>query len=527
MKKNIKRITRYSLFIFTSLIIIIACQNQDKEVYKEIDEQGLSINEAKRLFDSKYTNVKQRDSFKKQKKTPYDESLDNRKIKWEKAYNRKLSHGESVLAPIDFGKILFKFKNKEAPTYLPYNYLNYAYMYKDSAKELHTEWVTLEPDSTWFSGTKSTYTGTILVRNWEGDFLKIYKYVDGKQTEALNVVENTANGRTNVQYVYDVCIAMNNPNCPAQVTTPPTGNEDPDRCIIDVCRTIFVDTENPTPVGGTGGSGGTGSNNNGGGPGGGSGSSGGGGDYVPECNPNVPAGTYPSNNALPGCWMWAATPIFDPNSFVLYRSAFEKEEGISNQQAGDWDNTEVLYPRQNKPAWSSMYGINGYPRQLFTGHPTWDKTNNDVYTQAGGDILNMALAEPAKYANACALRVSIALNKSGITIPSKLNRTYKGKDGKYYFLSAAKLYKFCLDTFGKPTVIIKPTSTNGNVDYINYLKGKKGIYIMRAANPSEFDAEGHATLFDGNDAIRHSNGSDAKHFDAGGGIWRIYLWELP
>lgn len=43
------------------------------------------------------------------------------------------------------------------------------------------------------------------------------------------------------------------------------------------------------------------------------------------------------------------------------------------------------------------------------------------------------------YDNACVLRVSIALNYSGVKIPNIPNHTFKGGDGKYYFLSAKKL----------------------------------------------------------------------------------------
>ena len=50
------------------------------------------------------------------------------------------------------------------------------------------------------------------------------------------------------------------------------------------------------------------------------------------------------------------------------------------------------------------------------------------------------------YVNACALRVSRALNYSGVTIPNIANHTFQGSDGKYYFLSSAKLYNWMIKT---------------------------------------------------------------------------------
>lgn len=71
-----------------------------------------------------------------------------------------------------------------------------------------------------------------------------------------------------------------------------------------------------------------------------------------------------------------------------------------------------------------------------------------VYSLVGGSVLaNKPVVAEGQEPNACALRVSHALNYSGVTIPANLavknskgqfeQHTFKGADNKWYFLSAA------------------------------------------------------------------------------------------
>lgn len=133
-----------------------------------------------------------------------------------------------------------------------------------------------------------------------------------------------------------------------------------------------------------------------------------------------------------------------------------------------WNDNTTAYPPQTLPTWNNMFA--NYPK---------DANGNDmpapqVYSLVGGQVLSMYNSNPNAYANACALRVSRALNYSSVTIPNITNHTFQGSDGKYYFLSSA-----------------------------------------------QFGALGHTTLFDGNPCI-----GNHCYFDAPGGVEKIVLWKL-
>ena len=129
-----------------------------------------------------------------------------------------------------------------------------------------------------------------------------------------------------------------------------------------------------------------------------------------------------------------------------------------------------------------------------------------VYSLAGGAVLAVYNSGPIDYQNACALRVSRALNYSGVNIPQITGQTYKSADNKNYFLSLAKLYNFVKKTFGAGDKIL-PQSYGGMKGFLfqSKLSGHKGIYIMQAAYPAQLGALGHCTLFNGFDCIGGHN----------------------
>ena len=136
--------------------------------------------------------------------------------------------------------------------------------------------------------------------------------------------------------------------------------------------------------------------------------------------------------------------------------------------------------------------------ELLANFPT-DQDGNElpadqVYKIIGGDVEAEFNRDPVAYRNACALRVSRALNKSGVKIPKLTGQTLKGGDGNNYFFRAADLYKWMSRAFGKPF----------STTHFANLAGKQGIYIMRASYPRDFGAWGHATLFNKTTTIGHS-----------------------
>ena len=175
----------------------------------------------------------------------------------------------------------------------------------------------------------------------------------------------------------------------------------------------------------------------------------------------------------------------------------------------DWQNVLLEYSNALLPSYDDMY--NYYPKDAAGG----DMPADEVYKLVGGQIYKMYLEKPQDFANACALRVSYALNKSGVDIPAG-KKTFKGEDKKNYFLGAIHLHNWMKSYFGDPDITaIK--------NFESELQGNKGIYTMIPKKPGKFGASGHATLFDGSECI---GGIDHCYLTAEGGVEEIHLWIL-
>ncbi|MFA5556035.1 MAG: T6SS effector amidase Tae4 family protein [Flavobacteriaceae bacterium] len=112
--------------------------------------------------------------------------------------------------------------------------------------------------------------------------------------------------------------------------------------------------------------------------------------------------------------------------------------------------------------------------------------------------------------NVCALKVSIALNYSGVVIPYIPGQTIEGGGdyaGKYFFLNVKALNKWMRATFGinDPNdnnpynenhyyFTASETGTNG-VNLPSLVNGLKGIYtIMKPDTPQYNGITGHADI---------------------------------
>lgn len=153
-----------------------------------------------------------------------------------------------------------------------------------------------------------------------------------------------------------------------------------------------------------------------------------------------------------------------------------------------------------------------------------DMPAKDVYKLIGGEVQKTAGNAP----NACAARWSRAMNYSGVTIPHIPGQTYKGADGKFYFLVASQAYQWMVKTY-KPDILL--TNKDGP-DFYSKVTGNHGILMMIPMNPRDepggFGASGRATYFDGIDCNRDSRdgSSEGCYFDAEGGVKFIALWKL-
>ncbi|WP_293743565.1 T6SS effector amidase Tae4 family protein [uncultured Pedobacter sp.] len=197
-------------------------------------------------------------------------------------------------------------------------------------------------------------------------------------------------------------------------------------------------------------------------------------------------------------------------SIEVFKNQFlgksEGQDGGFNEAY--WNDPILSIPKQDLPTWTN-FSSNFPDNKIGSPYPTYV----DLLTHLGGDV--GALYTPGGTAiNTCAIRVSYALLKSGISIPNiaatTINginypaQTLKDKDGKYYFIRAKELNAWMRRTFGTNDGDTK-TPHNANHSKItgaqagergknlpSLLSNKKGIYCLVSSNP--LWASGHADL---------------------------------
>ena len=250
------------------------------------------------------------------------------------------------------------------------------------------------------------------------------------------------------------------------------------------------------------------------------GDSGGGGINMDKYFPIV----FPPNPFQPGGHQASPPSVWDfyyftpPGGglFITLPEADEKELGVSDFSPQNlwWDDNifdqNVDYKKQTKPSWNNVF--KNYPKNSSGG----DLDVSNVCALIGGELSSSGIT------NACAIRVSRALNYSGITIPEIVGQTKKGGDGKNYFLYASHLKNWLSKVLGPPDIHKKVSEIGIDPSkYYDHLIGiqNRGIYIMKPKSAESFGATGHATLWGGLDCIGGKN-----YFGAASDV---YIWRLP
>jgi hypothetical protein len=201
-----------------------------------------------------------------------------------------------------------------------------------------------------------------------------------------------------------------------------------------------------------------------------------------------------------------------------------------------WDNPNLVFPQQDLPSWDAFN--DAYPKNTAQD---FEMGAPSVYYLVGGNVKAMKDGvlndtnpnNDHDYDNACALRVSRALNYSGVTIPHIFGKTFKGADNKYYFLGAANLFNWMIKTFPlstNTTYQVDGENAGPNGSFLPLLldnndnpndDSNHGIYLMLPINPgpNAFGASGHAGIYT-TPALTH------YYFNATGGIKLATLWIL-
>ncbi|MGO1767925.1 hypothetical protein CAP48_18830 [Advenella sp. S44] len=123
------------------------------------------------------------------------------------------------------------------------------------------------------------------------------------------------------------------------------------------------------------------------------------------------------------------------------------------------------------------------------------------------------------FRNACPIRMSYVLNRSGIRIPSNAAgfAASSGADGQWYMHRVNDMIRFLEHTFGKADIEISGAPTPAQ------LTGKKGLLVVKGHGWD--NAAGHITLWNGSQCADSCH----LHADPDNGTFvpeRAYLWEL-
>jgi hypothetical protein len=144
------------------------------------------------------------------------------------------------------------------------------------------------------------------------------------------------------------------------------------------------------------------------------------------------------------------------------------------------------------------------------------KPANEVGEIIGGNVKKNI--DSHIFENACPIRMSYVLNKSGFPIPKNSGyASASGSDGEFYIFRVNDMTSYLAKAFGKPDKTIKSPVPS---DFY----GMKGIIAVRGHGWS--NAKGHITLWNGNHC------SDTCHlmYDPDNGPFvpeTASLWTLP
>ncbi len=190
----------------------------------------------------------------------------------------------------------------------------------------------------------------------------------------------------------------------------------------------------------------------------------------------------------------------------------EGSDGGDPFNFNDYSNVQV-------PTYPSLPGRNAF-YDAFPKDGAAGMSARQVYQLVGGNMWIQHDNGNPNYQNACAIRVSRALNYSGHPVPvfknnANVQRSEKGDDNKNYILDAASLLAYMKKAYpNNPPLHLENKTPE---EFLTAINGKWGIYIMIPKPNSDFDASGHADFFSFSGCLSNCYFNKAKE---------IYFWEL-
>jgi hypothetical protein len=164
--------------VLASLLIYFSCQktSEKNNVNSNVKSDNDLVMEAKNYFNG---NVKSQENTVANK-TNHISSL-AKELRWDKAGVIQLSKFKGVVIPVYFTNNWNSKSNlTNSSTRTPINSISKLLIYSDQAGIYHAEVISAYPDSDFVQTASRSFTGITMIQDWNGGFLKGYKYEKDK-----------------------------------------------------------------------------------------------------------------------------------------------------------------------------------------------------------------------------------------------------------------------------------------------------------------------------------------------------------
>lgn len=139
----------------------------------------------------------------------------------------------------------------------------------------------------------------------------------------------------------------------------------------------------------------------------------------------------------------------------------------------------------------------------------------EVGSKIGGKV--QANIQSGIFQNACPIRMSYVLNRTGVQVPAAGYASVSGADGRFYIYRVNDMIRYLEGLFGKPDKAAKAPKPKD-------FSGFKGLLVVKGHGWA--NAQGHVTLWNGTGcsySCHLSNDPDNGPFAPDVGL----LWTLP
>jgi hypothetical protein len=174
------RVLAISLCIFLVGMLFTTCNKSKVAPGLSASDQKQLISSAKQFFETSVAGTSHPATSSYGNSFNMVRDADKHAV-WSRAYVLPLGSQNAVVVPINFpNNMSAKSSLLDSSKRLPINCLFNLLIYKDAGTNYHAEVISGYPDKACVSNPKGPFTGILHVQNWNGDFLKGYKYTGSK-----------------------------------------------------------------------------------------------------------------------------------------------------------------------------------------------------------------------------------------------------------------------------------------------------------------------------------------------------------